>query len=146
MAFFQALGVDSTILYQFIFAAFSFFALSSLVFKPYTDALLEREHRTVGGESEAVELTKQAADLRSVYENKAREINSQMKTIYDSYRLESAREVEALISKARAESQKVIEETRAKVSVQVAEASHKMKEEIPALAQAISTRLLSKKA
>ena len=146
MAVLQALGIDSTVLYQFIIASFVFFALSSLVFKPYANALAERENRTKGGEEAAIELGKQSIEVRSQYEQKAREVNNQIKTIFDSFREESNREYESIVSKARAESQKMIDETRARVSVEISEASKRMKEEVPQLAQAMASRLLSKKA
>lgn len=146
MAVLHALGIDSTVLYQFIIATLCFFALSTLVFGPYTQALFEREKRTKGGEEEAVELTKQAAEMRAYYEQKAREINGKIKTIFDASREESSKEHEVLVSKARAESQKVIDDTRARVTAEVAQAAQKMKDEVPLLAQAMTSQLLSKKA
>ena len=146
MAIIQALGINSTIFYLFILVGFFFFAMSSLVFTPYTDALFERDRRTKGGEEEAGQLTKQSADLRSKFESRAREMNNEMKTIFDSYREESNREYEKIVAKARQESQKLIDEARARVSGEINLAAARMKEEIPQVAQAMTTRLLSKKA
>lgn len=144
MAILQALEINSTLFLQFILAAGCFLALSSLVFAPYAEALRERERRTRGGEADAVELTKQAADVRAQYEARAREVNSEMKSIFDSYRDESNKEYENIVSKARGESQKLIEENRKKVAAEISEASKRLKDEVPAVAQAISTRLLRK--
>ena len=146
MAIIQALGINSTIFYLFVLVGFFFFVMSSLVFIPYTNALYERDHRTKGGEEEAVQLTKQSADLRSQFEARAREMNNEMKTIFDSYRDESNREYEKIVSKARQESQKLIDEARARVSGEINQAAARMKEEIPQVAQAMTSRLLSKKA
>lgn len=142
----HALGIDSTVLYLFVIATFAFFALSSIAFGPYTEALLEREKRTKGGEEAAVELSKQAGEMRLAYEKKAREISTQIKSIFDAHRGEAAREQEALISKSRAETAKLVEETSRRVSTELVEASKKMKEETPAIAQAMVAKLLSKKA
>lgn len=144
MAILQALEINSTLFLQFILAAGCFMALSSLVFAPYAQALWERERRTRGGEADAIELTKQAADIRSRYEMRAREMNSEVKTIFDSYRDESNKEYESIVSKARAESQKLIEENRKRVSAEISEASKRLKDEVPMVAQAILTRLLRK--
>ncbi len=146
MAVLQALGINFTFFFQFIIASFGFFALSSLVFKPYSDALLEREKRTKGGEDEAAALLKQSMELRALYEQKAREVNGEIKAIFDSYRTDSTREYESTVSKAREEAQKVMNQSRAFVESEIAKATTRMKEEIPLLAQAISSRLLSKKA
>lgn len=146
MAVLQALGIDVTVVFQFTIAAMTFIALSILAFKPYLDALIEREKRTKGGESEAVEFAKQAVEMRAVYEAKAREVSSKIKTIYDSYRTEGSKEYNDILAKARADSQKIIDETRTRVSLELTEASKKLKEEIPQIASAISQKLLSKKA
>ena len=142
----HALGIDSTVLFQFVIATFAFFALSTLVYKPYTDALIEREKRTKGGEEAAVELSKQAGELRLAYEKKAREISTQIKSIFDSQRGEATREHEMIVSKSRNETTKLIDETRHRVSTELADASTKMKEETPQIAQAMVAKLLSKKA
>jgi len=146
MAVLQALGIDSTIFFQFIIATLSFFALESLVYKPYADALAQRINRTTGGEEEAHHLIKDSADLRARYEQRARELNSQTKTIFDSYREETQKQYDAILAKARSESQQLMDATRAKVAQQINQASLHLQEEIPQLAQAMSSRLLSKKA
>jgi F-type H+-transporting ATPase subunit b len=142
----HALGIDSTVLFQFVIATFAFFALSTLVYKPYTDALLQREKRTKGGEEAAVELAKKASELRTAYEKKAREVSTQIKSIFDLQRNEATREHEMIVSKSRNETTKLIEETRHRVSTELADASKKMKEETPVIAQAMVAKLLSKKA
>lgn len=143
MELLQALGVDITVFFQFGLATLAFFSLSVIAFGPYTSALLSREQKTKGGEQAAEELTKQAQDLRSQFEVKARKINDEIKTIFDSYRAASNEESQALITKARAESQKLVDETRARVSIEVAEASKKMSQEVPQVAEAIKAKLLS---
>lgn len=146
MAVLHALGIDVTVLLQFVVASFAFFALSTLVFKPYTDALLEREKRTKGGEEAAADLTKKAADLRATYEKKAREVSSQIKAIFDSFRAEAGKEHEVIVSKARAQAGTVLETARKQAAAEMLAASQKMKEEVPQVSQAIVSKLLSKKA
>jgi F0F1-type ATP synthase membrane subunit b/b' len=100
--------------------------------------------RTKGGEDLAIELHKQADDLRAQYESKARQVNGNVKTVFDEYRLEASKEYEQIVSKARIESQKLIEAAREKVTVEIGEAQVRIKAEAPMIAQEMTRRLLAK--
>lgn len=144
MSILSQLGVNDSFIYQFIIFILIFSFLAIYVFSPYTQALSKRVDKTKGGEELASELQLEAQALRSEYESKAKEISKQIKTIFDNYRAEAKKEYDAIVLKAKLDSQKIIEDTRGRVTVEMAEAQQKLKEEVPALAQAINKKLLSK--
>lgn len=145
MAILHALGVDVTFLYQFVIAAFAFFALSAIAFGPYMQALEEREKRTTGGEAAAENTQKEAIELRGHYEQKARELAGEIKTIFDSYRVEANKEYESIIQKARAQANSLLAQTRDRVTAQILDETKKLKEQTPQISQAMVNQLLSKK-
>ncbi len=144
MEILDQLHLNGTFFIQFVIFAFSYFALSNLVFKPYSAALEARENRTKGGEDLAFELQKKAEELRQQYEVKARQVSGNVKTIFDEYRLDANKEFESIVSAARKESQALVEAARQKVSVEIGDAKAKLQAEVPAVAQEISKKLLSK--
>lgn len=145
MSLLIALGLDHTLFFQIGVFLITFMSLMFIVFVPYTDAYLKRQQTVTGGESVVEEIAKKAGDLRTHYEARAREVSSEIKKIFDSFRDEASKESEKVVSKARGDAQQVIEKTRNKVSAEISEAQKKMKEEAPVIAKAIVGKLLSKK-
>jgi F-type H+-transporting ATPase subunit b len=144
MAILEQLGINQTAYVQFFIFLIAYITLSQVVFKPYMSAYEERERRTKGGEDLAQELIQQSVELKHQYEQKARQVNGEIKTIYDSFREQAAKEYNEILARARAESQKLIEEARLKVGGEVLEAAKKLKEETPIVASAITHKLLAK--
>lgn len=142
MAILQQFGINETFFYQLVIFLIAITSLSLLVFKPYLAALEQRESRTKGGEELATELQKAAADLRVQYETRAREVSGQIKSIYDDYRSQASKEQEHIVGRARGESQKLVDEARSKVSIELSEATKKIKEDAPKVAQAMVEKLL----
>lgn len=139
----EQLGINHTYFYQFGIFVFSLILLQ-FIFKDFQGLLVKREQRTLGGEALAKEELKKSADLHAAYEAKARALNGEIRSIYDTYRVEATAEYQKIISGARAESAKLIEESRHKVTLEITDASRKLRDEVPALAQSIVTRLLAK--
>lgn len=138
------LGVNKTAFIQFFIFAIAFFTLSSMVFKPYAEALHKREEKTKGGEEVAEQMLKQSADLKTQFETKAREVSGEINSIYETYREQAMKEYSKIVAEARGESQSLVEDTKKRVSVQVADAAVKLKEEIPTVAGLITQRLINK--
>ncbi len=120
-------------------------SLMLIAYVPYTEAYLKRQVTTTGGEAIVEDIAKKAGELRSHYEARAREVSTEIKKIFDSYREEASKESDQIVSKARGEAQKVIEQTRNRVSNEINEAQKKLKEEVPVLSKVIVGKLLSKK-
>ncbi len=144
MEILDQLGLNISFFYQLVVFTVAYLILSNIVFSPYVKALALREQKTKGGEDLAVELHKNAEALRTQYEAKARQVNGNVKKIFDDYRDEANKEFEQIVSKARIESQKLIEAARQKVSVEIGDAQARIKAEVPVLAAELVNRLLVK--
>lgn len=144
MELLQALGLDSTILPQFIIFLIAYITLSQLVFKPYLAAYDIRKQATAGNQEMAQQTVLEAQELHFTYETKAREINHQIKTIYDAARKDATKLQEDAIYKAREDADKVVKKTREEIRAAVAGAREELKKTVPELSQAISDRLLGK--
>jgi F0F1-type ATP synthase membrane subunit b/b' len=138
------LGINHTYFFQLGIFIFALIVLSQFVFKDFVDLLSKREEKSKGTEGIAAEEHKKAAELQRAYEDSARGLSGEIKTIFDSYRQQAAAEYESIVSKARQESMRLVEDTRQRVSAEIGDAAKSLKEEAPAVALAISGRLLSK--
>ncbi|RYZ77475.1 MAG: hypothetical protein EOP05_01655 [Proteobacteria bacterium] len=144
MQIFTSLGVDSTIVIHLICFLISYVALTQLILKPYMKALAEREKRTVGGEELAVRLVEEANDLQGQYEVKARQINSQITSLYNHSRTTAQKESEVLVDAARKEASSLLETARTQISTEVQTARKTLSTEIPAVGSAIASKLAGK--
>lgn len=144
MAILTQLGINQTAFIQFFIFAIAFFSLSLVVFKPYADALHKREEKTKGGEEVAEQMLKQSAELKTQFETKARQVTGEINTIYEAHREQAMKEYNRIVTEARGESQQLVEDTKKQVTLQIAEATSKLKEEIPNIAGLITQRLINK--
>lgn len=142
MAIFTQLGLNESFFFQFVIFAIAYYVLNIVVYKPYLKAFEAREERTKGGEDLALEFTKKAEDLRSQYETKARAVNTEIKGIFDQYRGQATKEYDTIVASTRASAQKVVDETRSKVAGEISTAAKQLKSEVPAIAAAITNKLL----
>jgi F0F1-type ATP synthase membrane subunit b/b' len=140
----EQLGLNHTYFFQLTLFIGTLILLGQFVFKDFTHLLELRNQQTKGSEDLAVEVQQKTAQLNSQYETRARQVNNEIKTIFDSYREDAGREYEKVVSKARTESQKLIEETRQRVSVEIEQATKRLLEEVPVVAQSMTNKLLSK--
>lgn len=144
MGILEALGVDSTIAIQFVVFMFVYFVLHFVLFKPYFLAYIERKQRTVGNTDVAERVTTETRDLEVKYEQKARELNSQHKGIYDASRTEALKEYDRLVSEAREDAKITLEQSRERLRNELKKARAEVEQEIPVVTQAITTKMLGK--
>lgn len=143
MEIFAQLGVNHTFWFQLVVFVITLVALQNLVFKDYAKALVERESRTSGNEEQASEYTQKTSEIYQQYEQKARQVNAEIKHIFDQSRAGAQSSVDKLILHARTEAQALVEETRKKVSDDLALANKNAKDEIPLIAAEMSKKLVS---
>ena len=144
MEMLSQLGVNKTYFVQLAIFLFLLFILTQHVFKDFMELLDKREKQTKGSENLAAEEQRRATEFQQKYEEKARTMNGELKSIFESYRQEASAEFEKITLAARAEANKLVEEFRRRISVEVGDAARKMKEEAPLVAQAMATKLLEK--
>ncbi|MFN8846679.1 MAG: hypothetical protein ACK5V3_15420 [Bdellovibrionales bacterium] len=140
----EQLGFNWTFFVQFALFIFTITYLATYVFKPYTDAALNRENQTKGSEDLAADLEKKSVELYSRYEQTARKVNSDIQDIYKSARQSAAEENEKAIAVARKEASKLAEENRLKIKDSVQSAETKLKQEVPQIVMALTQKLLGK--
>jgi F0F1-type ATP synthase membrane subunit b/b' len=142
MAILHQLGINYTTFYCLVIFLITFFVLKSLVFEPYYSALAEREARTKGGEISAKEIQQKTLEIKALYESEARDLNSEVKSIFDESRLLATKEYSRVVGEARLNAEHYIEKAKAKVKEEINKASDQMKLEIPSVAQAITKKML----
>jgi len=112
--------------------------------KPYLAALSEREKRTVGGEELAVRLVEEANDLQDRYESKAREINAQVKGLYDQSRTAAQKQSDQVVDSARKEASTLLDQARTVITSEIQTARKTLSAEVPAVGSAIASKLAGK--
>jgi F0F1-type ATP synthase membrane subunit b/b' len=144
MEILTALGVNTTIWFQLACFLVAFLAVSQLIFKPYLAAHQERVRRTAGQEDSAERVLQEVSSLRTQYETKAREVNSQFKSIYDQSRTEAMREHDRLVTAARDLAAKYVDDNRQKISTEMENARTEIGREAPVVGAAIAGQLIGK--
>lgn len=146
LGIFTSLGVNSTIWIQLVIFVFAYAVILNLVVKPYYNAYLERQKRTQGNQNLAETLTTQARDLEAAYQAKARELNLQIKDIYDRARSEASKEQDKINTEAREKAKAYLDSARAELKDESNRAREALIKEAPLVGQAITDRLLAKDA
>lgn len=138
------LGINSTTFIQFAIFVATFFALIKLIYEPFTQALLERQKRTLGSEEVADEISKKSIELHSEYSTKAREIHGKISDIYRGIKSEAAAEYEKIVSKSKDEAKHLIDDNRKTVEAQSLKLSKELESQTPVIAMAITNKMLGK--
>jgi F0F1-type ATP synthase membrane subunit b/b' len=144
MEIIQSLGLNETVVYQFVIFAFTLIALSQIAFKPYLNALELRESKTSSSEEKSLEIQQKALELQKEYEQEARKISVALKAIFDEQKLIASKESAQLLLAAKQKSLVAVQSNKELVDRELKEASSKLKAEIPSIAQLITQKLLLK--
>lgn len=144
MDIFQSIGINATAIVQFVLFAIMLIFMSKVVFAPYAHALEERQKRTKGGEDLALEFQKKSVELQSTYENKSREINEQIKSIFDAARVEANKKYESIVGASRAQATQLTTDNRSQIAAAISQASAELKSQTSVVAMAITNKLLGK--
>jgi F-type H+-transporting ATPase subunit b len=142
MAILNQLGINYTTFYCFLIFVITFFFLKEILFRPYYLAFEEREKRTKGGENNAKDLQQKTTQLKQEFEEEARDLNAEIKSIFDESRGLATKEYEKVVFDARKAAEEVIEETRARVTKEVRKAQDQLSLEVPGVALVITKKML----
>lgn len=85
------LGANETVFIQFLLFVVTISFLTVFIFNPYFKAYDQRHKLTKGAEQVAGETQDEQKKLEQIYQLKAREINSKIKTIFDSSNQEASK-------------------------------------------------------
>lgn len=144
LGIFTSLGANSTIVIQLGIFLVVFAFVLNVGFKPYFKAFEERQKRTQGNEKQAEQLVAQTRELEAMYQRKARNLNLDIKSIYDQERLAAQKEHERLLLEAKDKSKAIIDRARANIQEQYNRAREELFKEAPAVGRSIAEQLLSK--
>jgi len=139
----KALGVNETLLVQMAIFLVTFVILRALVFKPYYLAFEGRHKATEGNEEEAQKVMQQTLELESLYQQRARSLNADVKAIYDKARQEANLENERIMNDAKEKSRETLERYRARIQEEFNKAREGLIKEGPALGATIAQKLLA---
>jgi F0F1-type ATP synthase membrane subunit b/b' len=138
-----ALGIDSTLFVQLGVFALVFLVLKYVAFDAYFAAFTERQKRTEGNQIHADKLLAQTRELETLYQRKARELNADVKAIFDRARLEATLEQEKIFSEAREKSKATVDRAREHIQGEINRAREDLLKEAPVLARSIAERLMN---
>lgn len=142
MAILNQLGINHTTFYCFLIFIVTFFFLKEILFRPYYLAFEEREMRTKGGESNAKDLQVKTAAIKQQFEEEARDLNAEIKSIFDESRGLATKEYDKVVYEARKAAEQVVEETRGRVAKELKKAQDQLSLEIPGVALSITKKML----
>ena len=142
MAILNQLGINHTTIYCLIIFLSTFFYLKEFLFRPYFNSFEEREKRTKGGELNAKDLLSKSSLLKKQFEEEARDLNAEIKSIFDESRLSGSKEYEKLVNDAKKTAELFIEETRERVAKEYKKAQDQLSLEVPGVALVITKKML----
>lgn len=140
----MSLGVNETVVPQFIIFIVAFLFLKIFIFSPYLAAYEERRKRTVGSQGVANELQKEIDRRESDFAVQARQVNDKIKKIFDEKQSLALKESNAILAGAQTRAQERLNEGKKEVQSAYDQAKDQLKNFIPELGQTIKQRLLDR--
>lgn len=140
----DTLHLNQTFFFQFGFFVITFSFLSLLLFKPYYKAYEQRLAKTQGSEDVAVKMLADSESLYSQYQEAARQLNLEIKAVYDELRGHTHKETENIVNAGRKDSQSKVEKAIKEVSSQLETEKNKALAQIPEISSLIRGKLLGK--
>lgn len=138
----KSLGIDSSVYFQFAIFFIAYFVMSNVVFKPYLKAYNERQRRTVGGQAEAENLLKEAAEKEESYKLEAKRLNSKIREIFNVINGKAKKEVEQILVEAKSQANLQSDQARSDLELSVSEARKEMENHIPTISENIQNKFV----
>lgn len=139
-----SLGLDKTVFYQFAIFIVTFLFLDLVVFKPYLRAYQERRKRTVDSKDVAKDLREEISSLEETYSKEAREMNTDIKKLFDEKKSKASKEANSILAQAQKDASEKVNAGKATLKETYAKAREQMKTFVPELSQDIKQRLLDR--
>ncbi|MGZ3724969.1 MAG: F0F1 ATP synthase subunit B family protein [Pseudobdellovibrio sp.] len=112
------LGANETVFIQFGIFILAISFLTVFVYGPYFKAYDQRLQSTKGSDQVAYETQDEAKKLGLIYQNKAREINSKIQSIFEDFRKQGSEKSGEILTASKNEAAKETEKARAQVEQQ----------------------------
>jgi F0F1-type ATP synthase membrane subunit b/b' len=137
-----ALGVNKTVFAQFVIFIVAFIFLKYFIFSPYLAAYEERRRRTVGVVGAGKELQIEIESLEAQFTKQARNLNDQIKVVFDEKRAKAQKESSVILSEAQKLAQEKLTIGKKETQDAYLGAKGQLKTLVPELGQTIKQRLL----
>lgn len=144
MEILSQLGVNQTVVVQFVIYILIFFSMAFWVFKPYALAEEQRELKTKGADQLAGEFQKKANEYNLLYAQKAKEINEKIQEIFTKEKEQALLACDSIVNQARSESQRHFEDEVQKLKINMNQVSLDMDAQVPQISALITNKLLGK--
>ena len=136
--------MDYTIWVQLGLFLFALGFLSKVVFNPYLAAYNERQNQTTGNQDEAEQIAAKTRELETIYQRQARNLNTDIKSVFDKERLAAQKEHEKIVVEAKDKAKATLDKARTTIEGEYNRAREELLKESPTLGKSIASRLLSK--
>lgn len=138
----RSLGIDSTVYFQFAIFFVAFVSMKFIVFRPYLKAYDERMRRTVGGQEEAESLLRAADEQENLFRSNAKELNTQIKSIFGEFNSKAKKEVEEILTEAKQEADAQTEQARKELDASVNSVRKELESLLPNISENIEKKFV----
>ncbi len=140
----QQLGINATVIVQFVIFIVTFFALIKLVYEPFAAIHEKRLQNTKGSLEIADDIHKKSQELQAQYSEKAKEVHGKISEIFKNVKTEASVEQEKILAQAKAEANTVVETNRKNLQSRATQLETELKDMKSGLVMAINNKLLGK--
>jgi F-type H+-transporting ATPase subunit b len=140
----QQLGINATVIIQFVIFIATFVALIKLVYEPFAEIHEKRLKNTKGSVEIADDIQKRALELQSQYSSKAKDVHSKISDIFKKSKADGAVEYEKILGQAKSDANSVIDQNRKDLEKRSAQLESELKEMKAGIVMAINNKLLGK--
>lgn len=140
----QQLGINATVIVQFVIFIATFVALIKLVYEPFTAIYEKRLQNTKGSVEIADDIHKKSQELHAQYSVKAKEVHGKISEIFKQSKTEASAEQDKILMQAKAEANVVLESNRKNLQVRAIQLETELKDMKSSLVMAINNKLLGK--
>ncbi len=144
MEILEILGLNQTLVTQFIIFFTAYMALSRLVFVPYLKAYQNRQEATGGSKRNAETLLQEVEVLQEKYSKEARALNSEIKKHFDQAKASAHSVVSEKVDEARTRAEKKITGNREELMRIKTQLKNDIDADLPQIRSVIVRQLLGK--
>lgn len=140
----KSLGLNETVIPQFIIFIITFIFLNYFVFNKYLAAYEERRRRTVDSKDVDGELQSEIDKEEAKYAKEAKDINEQISAVFETRRKEAQAYSQSAMATAHTEQQQKLTTGKQSIEDAVATARAQLKSSVTEIGQLIKQRLLNR--
>lgn len=143
----RLIGFDPQLLSEAAWTALNvfilFFALSYLLFNPVRNVLEKRKQKIAGELEQAATDKKEAAELRTEYEAKLKEISKEADRILEDARKKAKAKEAEIVGEAKAEAARIMERNGRELELEKKKAIDEMKQEVVNIASMMAGKVVA---